>query len=119
VHLKAHPANFMYKIMIDEPREFFNEIKIRPIVYEHSYYNFMPTVLPMKGGYPNFPSKYDGQHRYVIGKKTVKSRITPPASTSISFDYISEIRELQEQPEFVYDISVFPSQRFYGGLGQI
>jgi len=77
------------------------------------YYDLVPTALISERAFMKFGN------RYGLSKSRPKVRTAKDIEGKTCFDFIKEIKKLDKQPDFVYDISVKGTERFFGGPGLI
>ncbi|MDP3918366.1 MAG: ERCC4 domain-containing protein, partial [Nanoarchaeota archaeon] len=100
-----------YRIRVYESLPF---AKIKDKKGNRTYYDTIPTALMSKKGF----KKYQNYYVNTQGKRG-SSRIVKKPEGATCFDYIKKIEEIEQQAEYVYDISVQDTERFYGGPGLI
>lgn len=100
----------VYRINVFEPLPF---AKVRDSRGNCTYFTTMPHALTSAEA----SRKFDNE--YVRTSEKLKSRIAVKPWGPIGFDYVKDISNLNPQPNFVYDISVKNTERFFGGIGPI
>lgn len=76
-----------------------------------SYYDLVPNALGNKKAWKKFSNKYSQS----IESPKCRKKSVPEQSSS--FDFIKRNEIPKKQPDFVYDISVEGTERFFGGTG--
>ena len=77
------------------------------------YYDLIPTALISDKSFRKFGNKYAKTNT------KPKARTIGKVDNDSCFDFIKELKKVEKQPEFVYDLSVKGTERFFGGPGLI
>jgi len=102
-----------YRIRIYESLPF---AKIKEKKGKRTYYDTTPSALISNKDFNKYRNFYIDIPKN--GGNGPSRKIKTPDKT-ICFDYIKKLEPVTKQPEFVYDISVKGTERFYGGPGLI
>lgn len=76
-----------------------------------TYYDLIPRALHDEDLYGKCKNKYEK----LSGNKSCREVKRPEQKST--FDYVKNNKELDDQPKYVYDLSVRDTQRFFGGTG--
>lgn len=79
----------------------------------NAYYATSPTAFEKPEYFQLFGNKYTRT------SSKLKPRIKINQNQEFCFDYIKNITPLKKQPEYVYDIAVEGTEKFFGGIGPI
>lgn len=109
--ITLHKQKHIYKLNIYESLP-FAKIKEKNEKRRHSYFSLVPQAINSEKVF----EKYKNYYKY--DKNTSqKCRKVSKWDSDICFDFIKKIDKLNNQPEFVYDMSIKETQNFLGGTG--
>ncbi len=100
-----------YRVGINEPLPFAD---MQENAGKRGYYDTTPNALLSKRDF----EKYENYFKSVPGMGGSCRRALNPNSETC-FDYIKSMKNVEKQPEYVYDISVKGTERFMGGVGLV